>query len=371
MEKQFPPSLKKLQDLRKKGDVPKSIDLPGSAVICMFVVSLALAGHLVWIALGSLIVNGIEAAFAPTADISTSAIAVLLLKFLFLPLLIAGVVGTSISFLIVGPVFSAEPIIPKFKKLNPVDGLKKMFSGQQFVGLIKGALAVLVLLTAFWLLLRYNLKALANLAYLAPDVSFSAGAQILLFALIVAAVTGLMIGVIEFATARFFYIKKNKMTREEVERENKEQMGNPQIKGRRRQIAFEDMENDAVRNVSGAELMIVNPTHIAIAIKGEGKNKDVPVVVAKGRGITAQRMREKALKEGIPIVRNRALARNLFVDAKIRALIPKEYLTAVNQTLAWVRKMEIFKKQQLAQLKKPTSKKTPAEVPKQPDHKKT
>lgn len=371
MEKQFPPSLKKLQDLRKKGDVPKSIDLPGSAVICLFVVSLALMGHLIWNTLGALIVNGIEMAFAPTAEVSIIAIATLVLKFLFLPLLVAGIVGTSISFLIVGPVFSAEPITPKFKKLNPVDGLKKMFSGQQFVGLIKGALAVLVLLTVFWLLLRYNLKVLANLAYLAPDKSLSAGSQILLFALIVAAVTGLIIGTLEFATSRFFYVKKNKMTREEVERENKEQMGNPQIKGRRRQIAFEDMENDAVRNTSGAELMIVNPTHIAIAIKGEGKNKDVPVVVAKGRGITAQRMREKALQEGIPIVRNRALARNLFVDAKIRALIPKEYLAAVNQTLAWVRKMEVFKKQQLALSKKAGSKKAPVEVQKKPDHKKT
>jgi type III secretion protein U len=352
MEKKFPPSAKKLQDLRKKGDVPKSVDLPSSIVLLMFVIVMALGAPMVWNSLSSLLINGLELAFADAATVSATSISMLLLQYTFVPLFIAGIVGTAVSFLTIGAVFSAEPITPKLEKLNPASGLKRMFSGQQFVGLIKSLVAIIFLLGAFWLVMRYNLKPLAHLAFLPPESALRVGLGMLLFALIVAGVTGIVIGVLEFSSSRFFYIKKNMMTREEVDRENKDQMGNPLVKSRRRQIALEDIENDAVSNVSGAELMIVNPTHIAIAIKGEGKNKDIPVVIAKGRGLTAQKMREKAQKEGIPIVRNRALARSLFIDAKLRLPIPKEYLVAVNQTLAWVRKMETFKKQQAAQLKK-------------------
>ncbi len=367
MEKKYPPSLKKLQDLRRKGDVPKSIDLPSSVVLAFFVVILALASSVVWKALTGLLIGGFELAFKDTAAVSFVAVSATLFQYLVLPLLFAGLLGTSIAFMTVGPVFSAEPITPKLEKLNPASGLKRMFSGQQFFGLLKSLVAITFLLGAFWLVMRYNIKPLARLAYLPPEASLRSGLDMLLFALIVAAVTGLVIGVVEFQSSLFFYIKKNKMSREEVDRENKDQMGNPLVKSRRRQIALEDMENDSINSVSDAEFMIVNPTHIAIAIKGEGKNKEIPVVVSKGRGVTAQKMREKAQKEGIPIIRNRALARSLFVDAKLRFPIPTEYLVAVNQTLAWVRKMEVFKKQQAAQLKKKST-----DQPKNSaDHKKT
>jgi type III secretion protein U len=352
MEKKFPPSLKKLQDLRKKGDVAKSTDLPGSVVLFAFVVCISLGGSIVWSALAGLVASGLDLAFTSMTSFSVGRIVLLLLQFIFLPLLCAGLLGTTINFLIIGPVFSAEPITPKLEKLNPANGFKRMFSGQQFFGVGKSLVAIVFLLGAFWLILRYNLKPLANLAFLAPDAAVRIGFEMILFALIVAGITGIFLGVVEMSTSKLFYLKKNMMSREEVDRENKDQMGNPLIKSRRRQIALENMENDSINNVTGAELMIVNPTHIAIAIKGSGKNKDVPTVVAKGRGITAQKMREKAQKEGIPIIQNRPLARSLFIDAKLRLPIPKEYLMAVNKTLAWVRNMETFKKQQAAQKRK-------------------
>jgi type III secretion protein U len=348
MEKRFPPSLKKLNDLRKKGDVHKSVDLPGSAVLVTATIVATLGAAGIWQALGSLVSLGLEVAFYDMGFASLERLLVLLSPYLIVPVLIAGFIGTITAFLVVGPVFSVESITPKFEKINPVNGVKKLFSGQQLVVAGKGIVAIAVLLIAFFLLIRYEIVQISRMPFMVPQAASEKGANMILTAMIVSAVMGVVIAVAESSLSKFLFIKKNMMTREEVEREHKEQEGNPHVKAKRRQIALEEAENDAVRNTSEAELLIVNPTHIAIAVKGESKQNNKPVVIAKGRGLTAARMREKAQKQGIPIVRNRQLARNLFVDAKIRAVIPTKYIDAVSQALSWVRKMEAFKKQQKA-----------------------
>jgi type III secretion protein U len=346
MEKRFPPSAKKLKDLRKKGDVHKSVDLPGSAVLVTATIVATLGAMGIWKALGSLVELGLEIAFYDMGYASLERLLVLLSPYLVVPVLIAGIIGTIVAFMVVGPVFSGEAISPKFERLNPANGVKKLFSGQQLVVAGKGLVAIAVLLIAFFLLIRYEIVQISRMPFMVPAVASQKGANMILTAMIVSSVMGVVIALAESSLSKFLFIKKNMMTREEVEREHKEQEGNPHIKAKRRQIALEELENDAVRNTSDAELLIVNPTHIAIAVKGESKLRNTPIVVAKGRGLTAARMREKAQKEGIPIVRNRQLARNLFVDAKIRAVIPNKYIDAVSQALSWVRRMETFKKQQ-------------------------
>jgi type III secretion protein U len=346
MEKRFPPSLKKLNDLRKKGDVAKSVDLSGSIVIFIAIICAAVGFPAAWRALSDLLVNGLTLAFLDAEVVNGVRLVGYVAPFVWVPLFIAGVIGTIVSFLTVGPVFSSDAISPKFERMNPANGVKKLFSAQQLVVAGKGLFAITILSIAFFLLVRYQLVSISKMPFRQQSAALLAGSEMLLSAIILAAVTGLVIGVSEANLSKYLYIKKNMMTREEVERESKEQQGNPLVKSRRRQIAFEEMENDAVRNTSDAELLIVNPTHIAIAVKGESKLNGAPVVIGKGRGSTAAKMREIAAKKGIPIIRNRPLARSLFVDAKVRHPIPAQYIKAVSQALSWVRKMETFKKQQ-------------------------
>ena len=354
MEKKYPPSRKKLNDLRKKGEVPRSTDLPGAIVLAVALVSAFLLGGMFVKDLTKFVIVAIELAFFPAASFDPMVGLARVFPLLLLPILLAGIVGTLVNFFNVGPMFSTEAVSPKFERLNPANGFKQMFSAQKLVVVAKGLISIAVLTAAFYLLLRYKVLQLGRMPYAYPSASLVQLGDLLLSALIVAVVMSLVLGVLESQLTKFLFIKRNMMTREEVEREHKESDGNPYIKSRRRQLAIEAMENDAVQNTKTSEMLIVNPTHIAIAIKSEARFGGAPTVIAKGKGPLAAKMREQAQKSGIPIVRDRQLARNLFVDAKVRFPIPDQYIKAVSQALGWVRKMEAFRKQQKAEEQKKT-----------------
>jgi flagellar biosynthesis protein FlhB len=346
VEKRFPASQKKLDDLRKKGQVPKSQLLGPSLVFAFFAIVCFFIGNALFVGFRTWFNTGLAMGFRYADGHVVNGLPMGLILATLGPPLLAGVIGTLCSFLIIGPVFAPEAITPKYERVDPAKGLKRMFSMQQVINMLQSILVVTVLMTAFYLLLKYFAPVISRVPTMPPLVGISRVTQLLLTAVVIAAIVGIILGVIERTTTKAFFLKDQKMNREELVREHKESEGDPQFKSRRKGIALEALENDEIRNSRDAELMIVNPTHITIAVRGEKRLGDAPVVIAKGKGHTALRMRQEAKKKGIPIIQNRDLARKLFVDARVRAPIPRKYYEAVQQILVWVRKMQAFKAQQ-------------------------
>jgi type III secretion protein U len=346
LEKRFPASKKKLDDLRKKGQVPKSMDLTPSVVFASFTIAMFFAGAALLAQFTNWLEIGLQLAVRPFNTDTLMESLFKLVIFVILPAFLIGIVGTIVTFLTIGPVFAVEAITPKFERINPASGIKKLFSMQQVVMMLKSIIVVAAIMAVFILLLKYMMPSLSRVPYLPMTEGLKVIANFFFAALVVAAVVGIVAGLGEKTMSKAFFLKEQKMTREDMVREYKESEGDPHVKSQRKSLAREALENDEVRTTRDAELMIVNPTHIAIAVKGQRKFSNVPLVIAKGKGHLAARMREEAKKKGIPIVQNRDLARKLFVDAKVWTPIPRKYYQAVQQMLLWVRKMEEFKKQQ-------------------------
>ena len=136
---------------------------------------------------------------------------------------------------------------------------------------------------------------------------------------------------------RMDYLKRNKMTKDEVRRESREMEGNPEVRGMRRRMHHEVNMGNMLENVRKANVVVVNPTHIAVALYYEAGVTDLPLVVAKGEGFIAQAIRDIAEEEGIPIMRNIKLARGLNEAVHLNEYIPDEFLEPVAEVLRWVR----------------------------------
>jgi len=228
---------------------------------------------------------------------------------------------------------------PKFNQLNPIEGFKKMFSMNSLVELIKGifkfAIVGFVAYTVikkyldtnqFWAM--YN-SSVTELGSFFGKIFFEIGFK--------AAAVLLILGLADFGFQMYQNEKKMKMSKQEVKDERKQFEGNPEIKGRMRSIQRQLSRSRMMSDVPDATVVVTNPTYIAIAIKYEPQEKhDAPKIVAKGKRKVAERIREIAKENNIPIIENKPLARGLYEFVEIGMQIPFEFYQAVAEVLAKV-----------------------------------
>ncbi|NLF37219.1 MAG: flagellar biosynthesis protein FlhB [Clostridiaceae bacterium] len=343
-EKTEKATLKKRRDAKKEGDVHKSIEVSNAfslLVITLLVgVYLSHAGtSLVLFLQSSLYITEIEVVF----DFR---------KYLKLFFDTAGVfmiallaMGLLTNYMQVGFLFTSKKLKPDLKKMNPIEGLKRIFSKKTLFELFKnlGKMALIILLSYSAL----N-KAMLEFSYLSFYEILPALHKAL--SVMISILTSILIGlatlaVIDFIYQWFDYEKKMKMTKQEVKDEFKNTEGDPQIKSfiksRQRMIARRRM----MHAVPTADAIITNPTHIAIAIKYKHKKDTAPIVVAKGQGLIAEKIKQIAKENNIYIVENKPLARILFKKAEIGDFIPYEHYKAVAEILAYVYNIKNKKEQ--------------------------
>jgi len=213
--------------------------------------------------------------------------------------------------------FSAEPLKPDFSRLNPAAGLKKLFSSQMLFEALKSVVKFAIYTSASYLFL---MNTVTNLLQRSRDgIQFSnlledtAGKLLLMFILLATAMAG-----IDQLLARRLFAKQMRMSRREVTRESREREGEPRIKKKRRQILTEIIKQArGATDVKGADILITNPTHYAVALQYRPDEMDAPIVHARGRNFWALRMRDAARREGITIVAHPSLARALYREGKI------------------------------------------------------
>ncbi|MCM1236238.1 MAG: flagellar biosynthesis protein FlhB [Bacteroidales bacterium] len=346
-EKTEEPTTKKLEDARKEGQVAKSKE-----VSTAFEMLAAFILFRIWVEhIGINLVGNIKDLYTQIPEyaklydghIQSATFYTLFVKSLInilltiLPFLLVGFLVAFIANLLqVKWKITGKPLQPKFNKLNPVNGIKRLFSLNSLVELIKSLLKIALIGYVVYDYLRKNMPPILQLY----DISLNQG-----IALVGTLVINLGIRISIFymliAAADFVYQKvkfKNdmKMTKQEVKDEYKNQEGDPQIKGKQRQRMMESSRRRMMQQLPEADVVITNPTHFAVAIKYEPEVYDAPFVVAKGADYLAQKIKDVAKENHIEIVENKPLARMLYANVDVGSVVPPELYQAVAEVLAFV-----------------------------------
>ena len=334
------PTARRLRDARKRGDVHKSREIATTAgLLAMLVVSSLMVGFAGsrLAALFDLAIASIGKPFGAASQELGWAAAIALVTLVLAFAVPIAMVALLSDFLQVGPVFSFEKVRPRFDRLDPVAGLKRMFSTDNLVELFKSLAKTVLLAMIAWLVLRQMLGKATPLIH--------GGAQALGEAIRVSLVqlvawTVAIFAVIAVADAlyqRRSFLNKMRMSMSEIKRENKEDGGDPYLKQRRRELHQEWAQRNSMAATEQAHLLVVNPTHVAIALAYDPEKTPVPMVSAKGEDALALEMRERARDAGVPILRDIGLARSLLARARVGDVVPDDLFDAVAQAIVWAR----------------------------------
>jgi flagellar biosynthetic protein FlhB len=252
---------------------------------------------------------------------------------LFLTLLVIGIAGAVAQ---TGPVFSFQPLKPDIDRLNPVKGLQRVFSRRLLYELFKNLLKLGLLGAAGYAVLRALLPGVVRLANLDAQGWLALGLRDTLQVVLAMALALLLVAIIDIAYARWSHGDQLKMSRREVREERKRRDGDPKIRARLRALRREMMRRTkAVRRVPEADILITNPTHLAVALLYRRASMASPQVIAKGAGDVAARMRELARRNGVPVLRDPPLARALFAAGELEREVPEAVFPAVARALVW------------------------------------
>jgi type III secretion protein U len=240
-------------------------------------------------------------------------------------------------FLQFGVLFSIHPIIPNMSRIHPVEGFKKLFSLNKLVDLIKSLLKVAAMAAAIFVIVRMCLGQMVFIPYWGIDAATAMLGSMLKQAVIATIIIFIVFAVFDVLMQKFLFKRQNRMTKYEVRKEHKNREGDPFIKSKRKALHKEFALTSAKRGIQKSNVVVTNPTHLAVALFYDKKEVDLPVVTAKGKADAAKYIVKEAKKAGVPVVQNKPLARKLFNKVPIEEYIPKELLFPVAEVLRWVR----------------------------------
>jgi flagellar biosynthetic protein FlhB len=366
-EKTEPASQKKIDDARKEGDVPRSRELATFTVLMTSGIGLWVFGSKLVRELSAVLVSGLaldrEQIYNSDVLINrvTTDIGSILLACLPLALAIMAVALAS-PLLIGGWLFSSKSFMPNFGKLNPINGIGNMFSKNALVELFKAIGKTLVVGVVAWFVVMSEKEAVIGLA-VEPLLAGSVHLGDLVAMAFLYMVGGLgLIAAIDGPYQMWHYADKLKMTRQEMIQESKESDGNPEMKGRIRQMQREMSKRRMMADVPTADVVVTNPTHYAVALKYTDGQGGAPRVVAKGSDEVAAKIRELARENKVALLEAPALARALHKHTEIGDEIPEALYSAVAEVLAYVFQLRTYKTSGGNYPDRPTKLAVPAEL---------
>jgi len=335
------PTPKKLRDARERGDVSRSREIGSTVGLLVFTLVAGLLATFAGSRIAALFDQAVGAIGRPFEVASAEMISAASWTVIALILAVAvpvALIGLIAEFLQVGPVFTGKKLEPKLERLDPVQGLKRMFGLDNLVELVKSVLKTLVLLAIAALVARGLLSEVAPLPQGAPGAF---GEALRSSWVRLAAWTVGVFAVIAVADAlyqRHAYLKRLRMSIREIRRELKEDEGDPLLRQQRRQQHEELSSGSAVQLARAAHMLVVNPTHVAIALDYDPERCPVPTVAAKGEDALALSMREAARESGVPMLRDVPLARALLERTQVGEVVPDDLFEAVAHAVVWARK---------------------------------
>ena len=346
-EKTEEPTAKKLEDARKEGQVAKSKEIAnGLGLLALFLLLKIMVGSIgtSFLESFSMVYNRIpvicklNGGTSPMGDISVLLRTVMLrLLIILLPVLL---IGFAVAF--VSDLFqvkwrpTSKPLQPKFSKLNPLNGIKKIFSAQSLVELVKSVAKILLIA-----LVTYSyIKKKSGLLYALYDMSMMQavnliGETVIELGIRISAIYMIIAGA-DFMYQKYKFKNDMKMTKQEVKEEYKNAEGDPEIKGKIKARMREASQRRMMQAIPKADVVITNPTHYAVAIRYDTEVAPAPIVVAKGSDYLAQKIKQIARENNVEIVEDKPLARMLYANVDVDKQIPPELYQAVAEILAMV-----------------------------------
>jgi flagellar biosynthetic protein FlhB len=334
---------KRRRESREKGQVAKSRELTTAVLLLLTFLSLRIFAPSIITNLTELIMMFLSFPTNLENLVSIEGITDIYIKCLWVffkimapILLITAFVAIALNYLQVGFLFTLKPLVPKFNKLNPIEGFKNIVSKKAFVELIKSILKIGVIGYVIYSYLKNNFEVIPEL--LAMDMLDNAvfiGNTIINTGIRVAVVL-IVISVFDLGFQIWEFEKNLRMSKQEIKEEYKQTEGNPQIKGKIREKQRQMSLRRMMTEVPKADVIITNPTHFAIAIKYDSTKAEAPIVLAKGKDIIAQKIKEIAKDNNIATVENKPLAQALYKSVEIGDMVPAELYKAVAEVLAFV-----------------------------------
>ena len=337
---------KRKQEARKKGQVAQSKEISSVMILMTATAFFYFAGSWMFWNLSEFITGvyqninilrftDVSEASAFSVDILYKLLSVLLP--LLIPIAIAGFVANIFQ---VGFQFNTEAIAPKLSKFNPISGMKRLISLKSLVELGKSIIKILFIGCIVYIIVKNDMKAFPALIHqeVGQILVFIARASLKICFFVCLAM--LVLAVLDFLYQRWQHEKDLRMTKQEVKDEQRQTYGDPKVKARIRGVQMEMARRRMMEAVPDADVVITNPTHLAIALKFDAQEMIAPRVLAKGAGFVAQRIRDIAEENQIPIVEEKPLAQGLFKMVEIGDYIPAELYRAVAEVLAYVYRLK-------------------------------
>ncbi|MBB5017667.1 flagellar biosynthetic protein FlhB [Chitinivorax tropicus] len=347
-ERTEPASGRRLEEARQKGNIARSKELPTFAVTMTGIATLVLMGPSFIDFMQQVVRDGLTfdrnllAHPHQMLEVLYKACADALLA--FLPFMLAVTIAAIVSPLLLGGwLLTFEALEPKFSKLNPLSGIKRLFS---MSALAEGAKAILKSFliggVAGWVIWLERGEFLALITE-SPFSAYTHTAALVAYTLEVVAGSMIILVILDVPFQLWNYQRSLRMTKEEVRQESKESEGSPEIKARIRALQREAARKRMMQEVPKADVIVTNPTHYAVALKYQSSIMRAPTVVAKGSHLLAERIIELAGEHGVTIMRAPPFARALYFHAELQQEIPAKLYTAAAEVLAYVYQLRHYR----------------------------
>jgi flagellar biosynthetic protein FlhB len=332
---------RKLKNARDEGQVARSVELPAAAVTIGAILVFYMIGSS-WIAkIANLFAKGftfdkktldnpdlLATTFAHQAGEGFLLIVPVLLVTAILAVLASG--GTG------GYLFSMKSTAPNFGKLSPLEGMKRMFGSRAFMELGKSILKFSLVTTVLWLLISRQLDQLMQMGQMGLEPALTAAGIMIGESALWLSLSLLVIALLDAPYQRYAFMKRMRMTKQEIKDEMKDMEGRPEVKAQIRQRQREMATARMMQKVKDADVVITNPEHFAVALSYDPTGDGAPILLAKGSDHIARVIREEAAKHGVEIFNAPPLARALYFSTKIDHPVPEALYLAVAQVIAYV-----------------------------------
>ena len=348
-EKTEEPTPRRLQKARDEGQVPRSKELGTTMVLVMGAAGLLMFGPFMSERIAAMAKHSFsfdrDTAFDTgmmTSYLDASALeAAIALAPWLVVVLIAAFAG---PLLVGGWLFSGKAITPKLDRLNPLSGLKRMFSANSLVELFKAWAKVLVVGTVAWLTLLFFFQDAMRIQYESTESAIDHAITIIIWSVLALCASTALIAIVDVPWQIYSFTKKMRMSMQEIKDEYKETEGKPEVKSKVRQLQREVAQRRMMADVPEADVVITNPTHYSVALRYDAGASAAPVLLAKGSDRVALKIREIAKENNVPQMQAPPLARALYTHTKVGDEIPEGLYVAVAQVLAYIYQMDQFAK---------------------------
>ena len=335
------PTERKLRNAREEGQVARSVELPAAAVTIGAILTLFFIGGY-WIKqMAEIFASGFKfdrktldnpdlmvTAFAHQIGEAFLLIVPVLLVTAVLAILSSGATG--------GYLFSLKSTLPKFSKLSLLSGFKRMFGANAAIELLKAILKFSLVTIVLWALVSRQMDPMIQLGQMAIEPALAAAGWMIAESALWLSLSLLVIALIDAPYQKYSFIKRMRMTKQEVKDEMKDMEGQPEVKQQIRRRQREMANNRMIQKVQDADVVITNPEHFAVALSYDPTGDGAPILLAKGSDHMAARIREEAEKHGVEIFAAPPLARALYFSTEVDQAVPESLYLAVAQVIAYV-----------------------------------